>query len=270
MKRFSRQLLALSLAIVCLCPVVTAAVSPAPAAAIQVVPVQAAGFFGRLISSLLKRPQQEENTPAQTAPAANTSGDYEGPVDFEALKMQNPDIYAWIDIPDSDVSYPILRSPNDNAYYLTHDSLKKKNTKGALFTEDYNTMTFDDPMTVIYGHTTRDGSLFGKLQENYSSKEYFDAHRTIKIYLPDREYTYKVFAAVPFGNEHILYYYNMWAQTDHDLFYSKIFGARTLTGNVDEDAEIKLGDRVIALSTCIASDRSKRFLVLAVRETENK
>ena len=87
--------------------------------------------------------------------------------------------HAWIDIPDSDVSYPILRSPNDNAYYLTHDSLKKKNTKGALFTEDYNTMTFDDPMTVIYGHTTRDGSLFGKLQENYSSKEYFDAHRTI-------------------------------------------------------------------------------------------
>lgn len=31
------------------------------------------------------------------------------PVDFDALHELNPDIYAWVEIPDTDISYPILQ-----------------------------------------------------------------------------------------------------------------------------------------------------------------
>ncbi len=272
MKKFMRQLLALTLAIVCLCPVITAAVAPSSVAAVEIMPVRAAGFFGRLVSSLFKKddPEGEGNKSGSTMIFPDAKDGYVSPVDFDALRSQNDEIYAWIEIEGTSVSYPILRSTTDNAFYLTHDSLKKKSSKGAIFTEDYNDYLFNDPMTVIYGHTTRDGTLFGKLQENYSSPEYFEAHRTIKIYQPHCEYTYKIFAAVPFSNEHILYYYNFLLQSDFDLFYEKIFTTRSLIANVDKDVTIGMKDHVIALSTCIASDRSKRFLVLAVRETDNK
>ena len=39
------------------------------------------------------------------------------PVDFEALQAENPDIYAWITIPGTNVDYPILQREGDNGYY---------------------------------------------------------------------------------------------------------------------------------------------------------
>lgn len=38
------------------------------------------------------------------------------PVDFVALQQRNPDVYAWIQIPNTAVDYPILQSSTDNSY----------------------------------------------------------------------------------------------------------------------------------------------------------
>lgn len=35
------------------------------------------------------------------------------PVDFEKLQKENPDIYAWITIPDTEIDYPVLQSESD-------------------------------------------------------------------------------------------------------------------------------------------------------------
>ena len=41
------------------------------------------------------------------------------PVDFETLQKENPDIYAWITIPGTDIDYPVVQDSTDNTYYLT-------------------------------------------------------------------------------------------------------------------------------------------------------
>ena len=39
-------------------------------------------------------------------------------LDFAKLREENPDIYAWICVPDTDVDYPILHHPTDHNYDL--------------------------------------------------------------------------------------------------------------------------------------------------------
>ena len=36
------------------------------------------------------------------------------PVDFDELQAMNPDIYAWITIPDTDISYAVLQRDGDD------------------------------------------------------------------------------------------------------------------------------------------------------------
>ena len=45
---------------------------------------------------------------------------YISPIDFDKLKETNQDIYAWIEIPDTQINYPVVQSGDDDAYYLNH------------------------------------------------------------------------------------------------------------------------------------------------------
>ena len=108
---------------------------------------------------------EEEKEPEPETTETPAKEPVEIPIDFPSLQAQNPDVYAWIQVPGTEVDYPILQSPDDNGYYLDHDINKSEAAAGAIFTENYNTKTFEDPNTVIYGHDMKNGSMFGTLRE---------------------------------------------------------------------------------------------------------
>lgn len=39
---------------------------------------------------------------------------YKSPVDFDYYQKKNPDIYAWIEIPGTDIDHPVLQNPDDD------------------------------------------------------------------------------------------------------------------------------------------------------------
>ena len=43
-------------------------------------------------------------------------------IDFAELSSINPDIYAWIRIPDTQIDYPVPQREEDDTYYLRHNS----------------------------------------------------------------------------------------------------------------------------------------------------
>lgn len=45
---------------------------------------------------------------------------YDCPIDFETLWETNPDVYAWITIPETVIDYPILQHATDDSYYLNY------------------------------------------------------------------------------------------------------------------------------------------------------
>ncbi|MCR5088453.1 MAG: hypothetical protein K6C08_02935, partial [Oscillospiraceae bacterium] len=48
----------------------------------------------------------------------NSSDPYVSPVRFSDLRFYNPDIYAWLFIPGTDISLPLLQHSSDDSFYL--------------------------------------------------------------------------------------------------------------------------------------------------------
>lgn len=187
---------------------------------------------------------------------------YESPVDFEALWAINTDVYAWLDIPGTEISYPILQSAESDNYYLRRNMEQESDNNGVIYTESsYNGKDFTDPLTVIYGHNMNSGKMFGTLQSVYSSQEALEEYPEIVIYLPDRELHFTVFAAVPYDNRHILYNYDFTNERTFRLFFQEILSVRALQAVYAEDAAVSSDERTIILSTCLTGNRSNRFLV---------
>lgn len=206
-----------------------------------------------------------DDTPTPTEPLeSDETIPYESPVDFDVLWQTNPDIYAWLEIPNTDISYPLLQSSSDDTYYLDRGADGEYDYDGSLFTEStYNNRDFTDPLTVVYGHNKRDGKMFSNLQLYYSSQEDMAEREQIIIYLPDRELHFSVFAAVPFDNRHILYNYDFTDERTFRLFFREVLSVHAMEAVYAEDALVLPEEQTLILSTCLEGNRAKRFLLCA-------
>ena len=216
-----------------------------------------------------KAAEDISSVPESTASETEELTNYESPIDFVALKKRNPDVYGWLEIPGTNISYPVLQSAEDDNLYLRHDIDKKYYVGGALFTEHvYNSNDFSDPVTIIYGHHLTDGTMFADLQQLYTDD--FEKYKDIVIYTPAEEIHYEAFAAVPFSNRHILYYYDCFKEEImmHE-FMNDLSNVRAIGSYLDKSVEVTSKDQLIILSTCLQGDRTSRFLVIGKRIDQN-
>lgn len=191
-------------------------------------------------------------------------------LDFDAMRKVNPDIHAWLEIEGTNVDYPVLQSPTDDERYLNHTVEGDVHVCGSLFTQaTYNSTDFDDPVTIIYGHTMMSGVFFGQLQDVYSDAGSFREHQKIRIYLPGETREYTVFAAVPYDTTHILHTYDFSKKYWYNRFFDGIFDIRDLTAQFDGENAPSYGDRVVILSMCYKQSVTRRYLVMAVLSEES-
>ena len=185
-------------------------------------------------------------------------------IDFAAAQAMNPDVYAWIWIPGTNIDYPILQSETeDDAYYLNHTIEKKEGLPGTIYTEKYNGKNFSSPVTVVYGHNMKNGSMFADLHK-YEDKAFFDANPYIYIYMPEKTLKYHIFSATPFDDRYLLGSYNFSAQMEFEEYLDEL--RSTINGNVNMDVNVSLQTGILTLSTCIADSANERFLVNATLE----
>lgn len=196
-----------------------------------------------------------------TSNSQQTAQKVEVPVDFNKLKKANPDIYAWINIPEVNIDYPILQGDN-NQYYLNHTVNGKWSAYGSIYTEDYNKKDFSDFNTLIYGHNMKNGTMFGSLKK-YRDASFFEENRYINIYLENRILKYEIFAACVWDNKHILASRNFDLAENRTDYLEEICSVRDMNSQIRKDLKVTADDKIITLSTCM-NDKSKRFLVSGV------
>ena len=192
----------------------------------------------------------------------------ETPVNFDELKRINPDIYAWIEIPNTVVNYPIVQKEDNNAYYLNHTVEGKKSAYGSIYTENYNSKDFSDFSTLIYGHNMKNGTMFGQLKK-FRDNNFFEQNRYIFIYTPGRIMKYEIFGAYTWSNEHVLLSNNFETEENRQVYLEKIFSTRDMNSRIKRDIEVTEKDKIITLSTCM-NNNAKRLLISGVLVYDSK
>lgn len=189
-------------------------------------------------------------------------------IDFKALQKANPDIIAWISIPGAGIEYPILQAdesePDD--FYLGRDYQLNQVASGSVYIEKYNNKNFSDPLTVVYGHTIIDGNtelepMFTELHR-YEDNSFFKDNPTFTITTPEKTLTYDIFSAVNFDDRYILGNYQFRDPDDLKSFATEL--ATTIDGNTLDGFVAEGDEQIVVLSTCIAGQPDRRFLVSGV------
>lgn len=160
------------------------------------------------------------------------------------LKSINPDIFGYIYIDGTRISFPIVQS-DDNEYYLEHAYTGEYMVCGSIFADfrawDDMEMNYN---TVFYGHNMKDGNMFNNVME-FFDEETFN-NKVIEIYTFDGIYTYEPFAI--FEAIQTYHYFDMGFDSDQEFvdFCYEMQERSTFNKNMTFTAD----DRIITLSTC--------------------
>lgn len=186
-------------------------------------------------------------------------------MDLEALRAVNPDVLGWIYIPDTEISYPLLKAKDNEEYlYQTWDG--KYSKYGSIFLECRNSQDLDDFNTLIYGHNMLTQDMFGTLL-NYQSQSHWEAHPSVYIRTDQGVRRYDIFSA---------YEAKVVSDTYRLIFEDDARRESALALYIDSalydtDLTPTVADHVLTLSTCTGRNTPDlRFVVQAILTEETE
>ena len=217
--------------------------------------------------------QQQADTPEPATPEQVQSdestlpedGRVQNPVNFATLKEQNPEVYAWIYVPGTDVNLPVGQSTTDDNYYLNHNIDGDYAVEGAIFSQSMNAADFSDPVTVLYGHNLVNGSMFSTLHY-FENEDFFSQHDTMYVYTIGHILTYKVVSAYQYDDRHILNSFDFSDPSVVRTYFDYVMAPNSLVENVREGVTLQTTDKIVQLSTCTdtVNHTDTRYLVTGV------
>lgn len=204
--------------------------------------------------------------PAQIPEPVPTAPPYVSPIDFSYLWSIDPYIFAWITIEGTNIDYPIAKHPTDDSYYLFHTIEGYSGYPGAIYAFGYTAADFSQFNTIVYGHNMASGTMFADLNR-YQDRSYMDAHRTVKIYTPDAEYSYTAFAFVYYDDRLIDTWYDQRVEADRQEYLDSLDDLGSSRTYVLDDVEVGTDSHILTLATC-HNVSTERTLLVAVRDDE--
>ena len=177
---------------------------------------------------------------------------------FDTLKKINPDIVGYIEVNNTNINYPIVKS-NDNKYYLNHYFTKNLSKRGAIFLDYRNDLDDLSRNNIIYGHGLVDRTMFGSLN-NLLDEEWFNNkdNHYIRIITDNRIMIFKIFSVYTIDKES--YYIKTYFSNNK---YFKEFLETIVKRSIHKfNINVSPSDRILTLSTC-KNDFGKRIVVHA-------
>ena len=194
-----------------------------------------------------KNGDETAEDPKQTKQMENAKPDENADENYleDALAINSRTV-AWINIPDTDIDFPIVQA-DDNSYYLDHGFDGTEYGRGCPFLDYRCSSDFSDFNSIIYGHNIKSTYVFGPLLE-FQTQDYFDSHSTGTLILPDEICEIHFIACAVVESDSFIY--SVVSPTeDERLLYLKNILENAVSGT-DFVPEELVDSRIVILSTC--------------------
>lgn len=179
------------------------------------------------------------------------------------LKKLNPDVKAWIQVPKTNIDYPVVQG-QDNMEYINKNVYGEFELSGAIFLSCLNKDDFSDPYNLVYGHNMKNGGMFADVAD-FTNKEYFETHQKGKLYLTDATRKIRFFACMKV------------TAADAKIYHPDGYRKENLKDLLDyiqanavqyRDVNVADENSLIALSTCSEAETNGRVVLIGKLERE--
>lgn len=179
------------------------------------------------------------------------------------LKKLNPDVKAWIQVPKTNIDYPVVQG-QDDMEYINKNVYGEFELSGAIFLSCLNKDDFSDPYNLVYGHNMKNGGMFADVAD-FTNKEYFETHQKGKLYLTDATRKIRFFACMKVTAADAKIYHPDGYRKENlkDLLdYIQANAVQYRDVNVADESSL------IALSTCSEAETNGRVVLIGKLERE--
>lgn len=178
--------------------------------------------------------------------------------------VENKDYVGWLTIPDTNIDYPVMHTPEEQNYYLNRDINKNHSSQGSLFMAAYSEL--DGPNMLIYGHNMQNGTMFRDVTK-YQSEDFYNAHRRIIFDVGGEIREYEVFAVCKSKIHERAYrgfkYYDYDGIYNEEMYDYYVSNVKSLS-MYETDITPEYGEQLITLSTCSHHTKDGRMFIVGV------
>ena len=174
------------------------------------------------------------------------------------LLAMNSDCFGWISIAGTDISYPVMHTPDEPQKYLNRNFCGEYSQSGVPFVD--SRCNIESTNLIMYAHNMNNGTMFADLC-NYTDYSYFTQHPTVILETKEETKIYTVFSVMKVKSDDSWYRF-ITADTKRD-YDSKIKYAKSHS-LYDTGITPEYGKQILTLSTCYGGNSDNRILVLAV------
>lgn len=193
--------------------------------------------------------KESKNTYEKVREVKNNSNNFS-----EELTKINEDYKMWLEVPNTNIEYPVVQG-EDNDFYLNHDFNKKKSSSGAIFI-DYKNNIDKDKNIIIYGHNMKNKSMFQNLMK-FKDEEFWKENNEIILTIDGKRYEYEVFSYYISNDKDI----NLKTNFENDDEYLKYIECIKKKSIFHRDSDIESNARIITLSTCSYEKDDARMII---------
>ena len=188
-------------------------------------------------------------------------------VDWNYWERTNPQICAWLYIPGTNISYPVVQASTEEPdFYLKHDVYNRYNEYGCIYIDSSCQGWQEDENirnVVLLGHHMNDGTMLSEIA-NYVGQSYASSHNVIVLLTRQRTIEASPIAAKIENAEAATFHAQFETEGDFTSWLKEEKAASAWACEAETTPE-----RVFTLVTCsYGTFKNERTLVMAVENDD--